>query len=201
MNPSPNPYESPQADLWPAGQQGPIKPYGDSAIALFEFPYAEPWYRQALDRWWRHVRPYGLNLFGWVVVLAAVAFLTMNLQNAGNNAWYAIVLPVLMIPLLLIFTKWRTVSSSVAIFRTLKECNNPARVGIYREGMVFTTPITQMNKSWKGFQAARRFPDGFLLLITITQFHWLPIASMQAGSVDDIDAILKANIPDYQAIR
>lgn len=210
MSSRPNPYQSPQSQLWPAGAQTPLlRAFDDAPIASFQFNYGENWLRQAFDRWWKLQRPYGLNRAGWIsmVILSFVTtnFLTSELGRPRFESWQfwalAAAVFVLEASILVWFAKWRSQLNSLLILRRAKEFDQPTTLTLYREGLVWSNQLSTTMKRWAALQSAVRYRDGILLNVGLTQFYWLPFGDLASGAIDDIDALMKASFADYKQAR
>jgi hypothetical protein len=78
-------------------------------------------------------------------------------------------------------------------------------VGVYElseQGLSFKNDVTSSDLLWRAIPKVQRFGEGFLLYVSDTQVHWLPIRGFEVP--DDVDRfadLAKAKVGDYKDER
>lgn len=198
-----NPYQPPQSDLWPAQpEQNLSLMFGDEAIATFQYLLNDAWHQAVHDRRGQAARSpnaRGGNGLVWLAVLfvTLIGFLTIV---AGRSLFDPVLVTLAMVALALFGLYQGLMWFVRREFRQSKSYNTLATSIVYREGIVTQQQVASAAVSWAAFHSAARFPDGFLLNLTIGSY-WLPMAGLTTGRVEDIATVLQSRVADYKVIR
>ncbi len=197
-----NPYEPTQSDPGLTSGAAPAQHQVDHVpVASFQYVLGDQWF-QAVQR--RTARATGEGKLFWrliagVVSIGVVAIVLARPPDLGLVLFMGAVIGggIAFIPIAV-----STNAKEVALkkFRRWKTYGATVNAILYRDRFVCQTPLTNAALRWETFSWAARFPDGYLL-IAEGQTYWLYIVDMTSGRVDDVDAVLRANIADYKEIR
>lgn len=156
------------------------------------------------DTFWRRVRKFrrgtGWALFVKVLVglpLTAVLALVWSLHGPG--IWLPRV-TLTVVLLSLIFSarldRWRYVRR----FRKGKLADRTVCFTLRPEGLSVVAKLSTSTSQWAAFTAARRFPDGFLLIAGARPLYWLPHTALTTGTPEDAARVIYSGIPDYKDV-
>lgn len=191
---------------WPAGPP-PMLGYefGPQPAAVFQIRMNETYYAESLDRWfslrsnrssWRPIA----TVVAFVVIYA-VCFFSVRPLGLVESLLFPLLLTVLIVtPIALMshFVLQPTKSSSLQLFRQLGIVEHELTYLIYGDGLAYRTPNSVFMGRWKCYRGAKRFPDGFLILIKAQHFVWLSTSFMTEGDANEVAQILESNLSHYE---
>lgn len=89
-----------------------------------------------------------------------------------------------------------------AVLKAYEKKPDKDLVGVYElseEGLSFKNEVTSSNLLWRAIPKVQRFGEGFLLYVTDTQVHWLPIRGFQVpADADRFADLAKAKVGEYK---
>lgn len=207
MTSQPSLYDAPLRGVWRVGALHPSDmTFGEAPNASFRIVLDTTWIECAYERWQVSRRP----VSAWVAALIAATLIALILyflvlidQPAMNRALVSLVAGTCGAVCTAIAVLWirRFVAQATAQnFRQSKDFETVHSVMFYRDEFVTLGPTGASARRWNSISSSRRFKDGILILPDPYHFHWLPWADLAAGAVDEVDAILKANVADYKEL-
>lgn len=200
-----NSYGAPLNGLWPADKSHPSDVIvGNAPIASFQVKLDATWIRCAFERWHpaqRRVNPWLVApVVGIAAALVCYYFIFKaepEIDRTRVSLWMGAggALATLAISFLL----RRTVkNATVQNFRRSKDFETIHTVMFSGDEVVTLGPTGVSARRWSGIFSSRRFKDGVLIVPDRYHFLWLPWSDLASGTVDDVDAILRANVANYK---
>jgi hypothetical protein len=75
--------------------------------------------------------------------------------------------------------------------------NSNVVVQVSESGCIVADANSRSELSWSLFTGGHRFHEGILVLHGPQQFQWWPDACLTAGSIQEVDALLRAKVPKF----
>lgn len=92
-----------------------------------------------------------------------------------------------------------------AVLKAYEKKPDKDLVGVYElseQGLSFKNDVTSSNLLWRAIPKVQRFGEGFLLYVTDTQVHWLPIHGFEVpADADRFADLAKTKVGDYKDER
>jgi uncharacterized protein YjeT (DUF2065 family) len=88
-----------------------------------------------------------------------------------------------------------------AVLKAFEKKPDKDLVGVYElseQGLSFKNDVTSSDLLWRAIPKVQRFGEGFLLYVTDTQVHWLPIRGFQVPTdADRFADLAKAKVGNF----
>jgi hypothetical protein len=84
-------------------------------------------------------------------------------------------------------------------FRKSPFCDQNVKAVVSEDAYLAEDAQSKVELKWSVVTKARRFSDGFLIVIGQHNFYWLPHKSISGGNIEDVHALLGARVGDYGA--
>lgn len=137
----------------------------------------------------------GLGLSGLLVILIG-AVLSAKYPNSSGLLLVALV-PALFLLLLVLGPR---IDYALTRRRLKKSAfyGDSMQIQVNALGIAVTSPRSELKLSWSVFTKARRIASGFMVH-SDGSIHWWPDSALSAGSIGDVERLLRENVRSYVA--
>ncbi|MBS0203191.1 MAG: hypothetical protein JSS49_09860 [Planctomycetes bacterium] len=166
-------------------------------MPTFEYEFSEVRTTEMLQRCYQLQKTNWYFQIGLSATLVLLAVFQAILQEYLTTAIYIAVLAAIL-AIYPVFSRWN-LQSSVRAFSKSPFWNQKYRIELSSDSLGTFCSLAENKSSWSSFTSARRFDDG-IVLFQGQVMHWIPFDALIAGTADEAEELVRANIADYQSV-